>query len=308
MGRFHRLKLAILSDTRRPTRADGHHGLGKTVHDIATGLAKRGHDVTLFAAQGSEFDKFVEVRSEGHGALIIESMLPRLDAVLDSTHTHLLARLHNVPVVHRVADMEMKTTPQNAVVESRYMQTMHPTAEIIRKGINVKQIPFVTKIKEPYLIYMSQLIAWKGFDKAGIVNHRLDIPLHFAGRNSYGVEGIPNYHGVVEGRDKWRLLGRALGYVHLSSGGDASPRTPLEAAACGTPTLCLTGDGAQEHVKDGVSGLICEDLDTLIDVAPALVDLNRAEVREWVAETHPLDAMIDAYEDALKRVAEGERW
>ena len=49
------MKLAVFSDTRQPTKADGGHGLGMSAHSIASGLAARGHDVTLCAGYGSEF-------------------------------------------------------------------------------------------------------------------------------------------------------------------------------------------------------------------------------------------------------------
>ena len=49
------VKLVVFSDTRQPTKADGGHGLGMSAHSIASGLAARGHDVTLCAGHGSEF-------------------------------------------------------------------------------------------------------------------------------------------------------------------------------------------------------------------------------------------------------------
>ena len=50
------MKFAILSDTRLPTSPDfGGHGLGQIAYAVAAGLAALGHDVTLFAAPGSEF-------------------------------------------------------------------------------------------------------------------------------------------------------------------------------------------------------------------------------------------------------------
>jgi glycosyltransferase involved in cell wall biosynthesis len=300
------MKIAIISDTRRPSGPDGNHGLGVSAHTLATGLAAKGHDITLFAGMGSKFEdgKLICRQREEDYNLDDHN---RFDAYLDTTHKHRLSQRHiQWPVLNRVCDLECAWQVLNPVVESEFMLTRQPHAVVVSKGIDVDAIPFTAKSRD-YVLYMAQLIGWKGIDAAMQISQTDDIELHFAGSNHYNIENIPNYHGIVKGNEKWKLLGRASGLIHPAKG-DASPRTPLEAAACGTPTICFSGCGAQEHVRDGLSGYVVEDLDEMIEAIQYLKRLDRAAIREWVADNFALRPYINNYETLLEAVADGEMW
>lgn len=300
------MKIAVLSDTRRPTRSDGHHGLGKTVHDIASGLARLGHDVTLYAGEGSQFDKLVVDASESQRANRLARSGNPYDVILDSTHYHDLSRLQPAwAILNRIGDTECDYAPPNATVESCFMQTKCPPARVIRKGIDVDAIPFFAEA-EHYAVYMSQLIGWKGLDNA-LELARQTNNVRFAGHNTYDIQDIPNYYGVVTGWDKWQLLGKASCIIHPSLG-DASPRLPLEASACGVPTLCYADGGSAEHVADGVTGFVCDNLLDMREKMDVVSSLDRTRIREWVATNHRLKDMLLAYESALLQVADGVRW
>lgn len=293
------MKIAVLSDTRRPTLPDCPHGLGKSTFDIAAGLALRGHDVTLFAGLGSQFP---------YGELVVNVQEAdrirhdTFDVYLDSSHHHDLSREHpGWPVLNRIADLEYPYDPPNAIVESRYVGERLPRARFVAKGVDVDAISFSAD-HDGYLAFLGRINAAKGYRRALHLGERV----HFAGPNEAGAH-LPRYAGVLAGADKWRFLGCALGLV-LPSINDVAPRTPLEAAACGTPTLCLDGDGTQEHVEDCVSGFICADMTDMAEAVDYLPHLDRRAVRDWVAAHHPLARMIDGYEAALVALADGERW
>lgn len=292
------MKIAVVSDTRLPTLPDGPHGLGRSAHDIASGLACRGHDVTLFAGQGSSFasGRLAVGDSELSVAQGIASGDRGLfDCILDTSHAHHLSKmLPGSPIVNRVGDRECKHHPPNAVVNSRYMQGLFPKAAHVPTGVKTEEIPlFHYQETEDYLAFMSSKFAHKGFDKAIRVAERAMKPLRTA--------------QDLTGEEKWSCMGRALGLLHPSSI-DAAPRLPLEAAATGTPTLCLDGDGAREHVEHGVTGFVCADEDEMVCQVSELDRLDRWAIRKWVEDTHGFEQMADGYEALLEDAAGGHRW
>jgi glycosyltransferase involved in cell wall biosynthesis len=299
------MKIAIISDTRRPTRPDGNHGLGKSAHTLATGLAAKGHDITLFAGLDSQFEDGQLICCQREEEYNLDDH-NRFDAYLDTTHAHRLSQRHiQWPVLNRVCDLECAWQVLNPVVESQFMLSRQPHAIVVKKGIDIDAIPFVEK-PDDYVCYMAQLIDWKGIDDAFDL-YRRGVNIQFAGSNHYNLQEIPNYHGILTGNEKWKFLGQSRALIHPARG-DASPRSPLEAAACGTPTICYHGCGAMEHVSSGISGFVVGDVDDMADKIEMLHMIDRQICREWVAECFPLKAYINNYERLLEAVAEGEIW
>ena len=292
------MRILVLSDHRLPTMADGHHGLGVSVHSIATGLAERGHTVALVAHPDSQFDAgtlhgFV---SESEAANVISWQLwddfcP--DVVLDSSHGHMLSRVQpEWPVLNRICDRECKWQPPNVVVNSAFMQRHYPKAKHASTGINLAAIPFSDKPNGHYA-FMSTHQQHKGWPMVK----------EFAVLNDIELEVARNLHG----QEKWDWLGFATALLHPSSI-DAAPRLPLEAAACGTPTICLNLDGTVDHVEDGLTGFICEDWKGIENALTSVKMLDRNLIRTRVERTHAHAPMINRYDELLQRIANGERW
>ena len=298
------MKIAVLSNVRTPTKADSPHGLGNSLHAIATGLARRGHQVTLFGGPGSDFDAGRLVMHTQEAFRLREN---HFDALLDGSHDHNLSiEQPEWPVVNRVGDSECRWTPPRVVVATQFMQERYPAARIVPAGVDVDAIPFHEQGGE-YLAFMGILHPLKGPHRAARVADMVQREVRFAGERT-GVNAVPGkYVGVLSGAGRWEFLGGAFALL-APSVHDAAPRTPLEAAACGTPTLCLDGDGTQEHVEHCVSGFVCTDEDDMADALYDVRALDRRRVREWVAETHGLERMVDGYETALQDAAAGVEW
>jgi glycosyltransferase involved in cell wall biosynthesis len=172
------------------------------------------------------------------------------------------------------------------------MQTHYPKAKHAPTGINLSAIPFSDKPNEHYA-FMSTHARHKGWPMVK----------EFAAINDIGLEVTSD----LTGQEKWDWLGFATALLHPSSI-DAAPRLPLEAAACGTPTICLNLDGAVEHVEDGLTGFVCEDWKGIESALTSVKMLDRSLIRKWVERTHSYEPMIDRYEELLQHVATGERW
>jgi glycosyltransferase involved in cell wall biosynthesis len=68
----------------------------------------------------------------------------------------------------------------------------------------------------------------------------------------------------------------------------------IESMACGTPVLALPGGSVSEVVEDGVSGLVCNSVDQLVQAVRTL-DLQPEAVRAYAEERFSVDAMVDRY-------------
>lgn len=299
------MRIAVLSNCRVPTGPVGPYGLGRTNHAIASGLAARGHSVTLFAGAGSAFEAGHLVIQRDERTREIDDTF---DVVLDSSHHHTFGlSAPDVPTVNRMGDRETKAAVPCAVVESAYMQRHYPGAKLVKKGIDIDAIPLSMETTRK-LRYVGTLIEHKGWRRALDVARLAGAGIEFAGPNQTGAEELPVEHvGVLDGEALWRFIGQARAIVQATSI-DAAPRLPLEAAACGAPVVCLAGDGSEEHVAHCVSGFVCESVEDMAAAVDDTLFINGGRAREWVADTHPLQKMIDGYESALVAAADGERW
>ena len=307
------MKIAVLSCNRLPSKADSLGGLSKSAHDAAVGLAERGHEVTLVGAHGSEFEEGQLVQIIDEHALVgyayVYFTYGKVDVIFDYSHSHGFSDGrpdHTLPVLNVIGDNECRYTPPNAVTASKFMQARYKNSRLIRTG--VRNVPFYPKAKD-YLVFMGILHPNKGFLEAVRVAVRLGIPIKLMGQNWASFHPVkPNeYVGVMKGKDKWNMLGNAIALLAPYKL-DASPRAPIEAAYCGVPTICLEGDGTEEHVENDLTGFVCESFDEMVQATEEAGDLDRSLIHNWAEAAHSFDKMIDEYEAALIEVANGGRW
>jgi glycosyltransferase involved in cell wall biosynthesis len=176
------------------------------------------------------------------------------------------------------------------------MRMHYPSARVIPAGVNVDKIPFSSEHGD-YLVFMGANVAHKQPNIAAEVAKKAGKEIRFIG---------PGFQEVSEA-EKWKILGGALGLLCPYTI-DASPRSPLEAAACGTPTLCLDKDGTKDHVYEGVTGHICSNSDEMAFWIEYLPDLSAEKMRAWVTHEHSNQRAARAIERLLMLVADGETW
>ncbi len=283
------MKIAVFSDTRLPTKADGGHGLGMSAHSIATGLAVRGHDVTLCAGWGSEFDNGLlqMFQAESEMANWYLNSTP-VDVVLDTSHFHMLSKFApHAPVLNRVADMECQYQPPNVVVNSWFMAEKYPGASLVNTGI-IDPGAFRYH-HDGYLLYAGRQEQQLGYHLIHDLAKQLDMPLKIT--------------SGLSGDDKWELFAGAAVLVHPSQN-RAAPRLPVEAGYCGVPTVCLSGDGTESVVIDGLTGYVAQNASELPEAVEFAMMLDRSKIYDWYKENHSYDDMIASYERLLMEIAE----
>lgn len=301
------MRVNVLSDTRVPTVPEGGHGLGRSAIDIARVLTRMGHTVTLYAGPGSRWEgALVEHANETQRAHELDK--DSADAWLDISHYHDLSQVHpGWPVVNYILDLECRYQPPNTVVNTTHANRRYLNARFAPLGIPVDDIPLRTG-KRSYLTFCAKIHALKGHDIAMDVAERVK-PLitYFVGENVSG-KPVPNYRGVLTTPEQlYGWLGGAMALLSPYRA-DSGGRVNLEAAACGTPVLCLAGVATEEHVGHCISGFVCGDADEMVDAVQDVVLLNPQAMRDWVRETHDILVMGKALEAHCNAVASGEAW
>lgn len=265
--------------------------------------------MTLFAGPGSEFEAG---RVVVHGDEIRRPIPTDFDAYIDSSHRHAFGRSFAGPVLNRIGDLESPAGLPRMIVESEYMGRRYAGARVVPKGVDTWGIPYYP-FHGGATRYVGQLIAWKGFYRALDVARESSRPVEFAGENLTGLTDaelkrkVPTWIGVLTGRALWDFIGMARCIIHLSQG-DASPRLPIEAQAAGTPVICLRGDGAENMINPGVTGIACNSISDVLEAIEGIDTLSHMEARKWAVGRHSMRFMIDAYEQAIEDMLEGLVW
>lgn len=296
-------QISILSDTRHPTENVGNHGLGRVAWDVAAGFKKKGYDVTLYGGIGTIPPEGVEV-VERSAEIDFVHLVDHAHPIIDFGHDHNLSRLFpELPVLNYISDGEVKYQPPNTVVCVDGDLIKHPTATKIPLGIDVDSFPFYNN-KDDFLMFAAKIIPEKGVDLALQLQKMIQNKIFFAGRRYYNVDLGKQYLGEMRGEFLYELIANAKALLQFTRFGDGGGRISLEAAACGTPTLCFDDNAAKEHVFDCVSGYVCHDLNEMAQVIEfdTLRFLNPKMMREWVKDVHHIDKMVDSFNVLIRNL------
>ena len=301
------MRIGVLSDCRVPTLPHTGHGLGMVAIDIADGLTQCGHDVGLYAGPGSIWDGDV-ILHEDETARATALDLNKRDVWLDLSHLHDLSKSHpDGAIVNWIIDLECPWKPPNCIVGNAFQQKLFPEARVVPLGVPVDEIPLGNGNRKD-AVFVHKVALHKGYDIAKAFGKLADVDVVFVGENLWGADLTGCRHILNLAPDAlYQFLGGAevlLSPARMDAGG----RVNLEAAACGTPVLCLDETGTMEHVAHCVSGFICRDLDEMVEAYGDLDVLSPKIAREWVKETHDLPLMVDGIEAQLTAVLDGERW
>lgn len=303
------MKIAILSDTRLPTNINyPGHGLGRSIARIGTGLAARGHDVTVYAGYFSGVDgcKVIEDTHEDQRSYSLAAQgMSDYDVVLDGSHHFGLSiLLPDLPVVCKVADGE-GVAPRNRVYGDKTIPVffkMEQPGLVIPEGVDVDNIPFVPGGRGDHLLFASALWKQKRPELAVEVARKAGVPIWIMGERHGDEEwGEDRYIEPQAGAAFYDELAKARGVVYPQAS-----MVTLEAAATGTPGISgLEGD---DWVEEGVTGFIRPSVEEAAEAVKFLDGLDKKAMREWVCDNRSVAVMAAKYERALERAANGELW
>jgi glycosyltransferase involved in cell wall biosynthesis len=313
---------------------------------LTEGLVDRGHDVTLFAT-GDSKTRAKLVALFPHGYWHDENMWPwelyemlNLAAAVeradefDVIHYEAayypmslaFARLSPTPIVqtlhHSPSPAEVKLWlhyPEAPFVaisneQARLLDGLNVVNTVLH-GIDTDNFTFRDK-PDDYLLFLGRFTDGKGVLQAIEIAKRTRMKLVLAAAEDeyYREKVAPHvdgrhivYYGEADFDAKVKLYGGARALIYPIQSREPFGLVLAEAMACGTPVAALDKGAVREVVDDGVTGMVFDDLEQMVNDLPRVFDLDRRRVRERAVARFGVARMVDEYLDVYRQIAERRR-
>ncbi len=118
-------------------------------------------------------------------------------------------------------------------------------------------------------------------------------------------EGVVEYMGELDERERDELFGHALATVMLSRWPEPFGLVAIESLATGTPVIAARSGALPEIVVDGTDGFVVADLDAGAAAVELVARLDRARIRARALERFSAARMIDSYVGVYERLVSG---
>jgi glycosyltransferase involved in cell wall biosynthesis len=165
---------------------------------------------------------------------------------------------------------------------------------------------------DDYLLFLGRFTPGKGVLEAIDVASRAGLPLVLAAaENDYyrdavapRVDGVRvRYAGEVDFEGKVRLLGGARALLYPVQVREPFGLVLAEAMACGTPVAALDRGAVREVVDEGMTGIVSDSLDQMVEALPRTMALDRSRVRAHAVARFGVDRMVGEYEQVYRALA-----
>jgi glycosyltransferase involved in cell wall biosynthesis len=222
------------------------------------------------------------------------------------------ARFPDMPVVS-ISDSQRVPLP-----EARWAGTVYNAVDTDLLAFNPRG--------GTYLAWLGRIAPEKGLDRAIRIARRAGLPLKIGARlplkdvseanvradwehyesdvkpllGGGGIELV----GEVGDAEKPEFLGNALALLNPIDWPEPFGLVMAEALACGTPVVARRRGSVPEVITDGVTGLIGEDDDELVELCGRVGNLSRAACRAEAECRFSPRAMADGYEMIYRQLLE----
>jgi glycosyltransferase involved in cell wall biosynthesis len=220
------------------------------------------------------------------------------------------ARFPDMPVVS-ISDSQRTPLPR-----ARWVGTVY-------NGIDVEQHRFSPRGGD-YLAWLGRISPEKGLDHAIRIARQAGLPLKIAARMPLNDVGDPNaradweyYRGVVEpllqeagieligevdDEERVDFLRNARALLFPINWPEPFGLVMAEALACGTPVIARRRGSVPEVVTHGLTGLIGETDDDLVELCGQIDTISREACRAEAVRRFSPQAMADGYEAVYRRL------
>jgi glycosyltransferase involved in cell wall biosynthesis len=112
------------------------------------------------------------------------------------------------------------------------------------------------------------------------------------------------YLGEADHATKVKLYGGARALLYPIQAREPFGLVLAEAMTCGTPVAALDRGAVREIVEDGVTGIVFDDVEQMIDELPRVFGLDRCRVRERALALFGAERMVDEYIHVYRQLVE----
>ena len=329
------MRIWLQSSAFLPTPAPSTGGLEYIVASLGTQLAKRGHDVTLFALDGSHVPG-VELVTVPHyktpsatEIAIVDRMerRPKPDVLFDHSRWQMAqTRWPSLPAVTMIhGNASLEGHARNLVFCSLAHGHWHGVENPVALLNGIEPSDFVVgppMASRHSALYMGRIMPYKRTHLAIDLCQRAGVPLTVAGpvtdssyfgayvRPRLQPEGHAHYVSEVAGAERLRLLSESCCLVFTSEAQEPGAVTVIEAMASGTPVFTFDHGSLPEFVADGVSGFLWRgepEFETGLRLR-AWESIDPAACRRHVEENLSTEAQATKAEAMLAQAADGGTW
>ena len=353
------LRIALISTPFFTVPPKGYSGLEQVVWDLAEALDELGHDVTLFAPEGSQPTK--------HGHLVVtgpsintvcvnwleeekkayekykDIITPeKFDIIIDHTWFAFiyLMKMNNpkLKILHQHhGGYSWDSLPPigngkpNLMAISKFMKEYTIQyfrgkgydigCEYIHNGIDLDKYLF-QPYKTDRLLFVGRLSIFKQPDWAIEVAKRTGYKLDIIGSSNFvdSVEYVKRLEKIIQDDHNIALYANASHELKIEKMQNAKAilvpskmNEPLnlvsiEGQACGTPIICTRDGGLPETVIDGKTGIVCNDIQEMIDAIGNIHKIKSEDCRKNIEENFSRLKMAKGYENLACRLLREEEW
>jgi glycosyltransferase involved in cell wall biosynthesis len=313
---------------------------------LTEGLVARGHDVTLFATGDSTTTAALHAIYP-HGYWHDEHMWPwelyemlnlaaAVERAADFDIIHYeaayypmslaFARLSPTPIVQTLhhspsaAEITLWSRYPDAPFvaisdeQARLLAGLNVIATVLH-GIDTDNFVFREK-PEDYLLFLGRFTEGKGVLQAIEIARRAGMRLILAAAEDeyYRERVAPHvdgrqvvYYGEADFAAKVKLYGGARALLYPIQAREPFGLVLAEAMACGTPVAALDRGAVREVVDQGVTGMVFDDLEQMVNELPRVFGLDRRRVRERAVARFGAARMVEEYVAVYSRLVEAHR-
>ncbi|WP_099364757.1 glycosyltransferase [Fredinandcohnia onubensis] len=318
-----KLKIVQVAPDIYPIPPKDYGGIEKIVYDLTEELVRLGHEVYVFAPNGSKTNAtLLPYNHQGTWKIneIIRQVKERLpeqvDIIHDHTHHSAIERLNlGIPTVctnHNLVQNNVKN--QVYVSQAMVNKLARGYGEFVHNSIRLEDYQFCDQ-KEDYFLFLGRLTKSKGIHFALDICEQANLKLKVAGPyhdiREYEREYRPRmsrnpnieYVGAVGGQLKQDLLKKAKCMLFPTNWDEPFGLVMIEAMACGTPVLALA-NGSVPEVMEGFPELICNSVEEMKEKAVNMTFPSPADLRKYVAERFSVNKMTENYLKIYRKIIE----
>ncbi|OGS01198.1 MAG: hypothetical protein A2V88_08945 [Elusimicrobia bacterium RBG_16_66_12] len=329
------MRIWLQSSAYLPTPAPSTGGLEYIVASLGAELARRGHEVTLFALDGShvpgvELVSMFRYRTPSETETAVVDRMerrPRPDVLFDHSRWQMAQRrwpnLAAVTMIHGNAALEghARNRVFCSVAHGRWHGAKEPVA--LLNGIEPSEFTVGGPMagRGPAL-WLGRIMAYKRPHLAIDLCQRAGVPITVAGpaadadyfsnevRPRLQPEGWGRYVGELAGAERLRLLSEACCLVFTSEAQEPAGIVMHEAMASGTPVFAFDHGANREFINGMVTGYLAaseEEFEEWLRLR-AWLSIDPAACRRHVEENLSIAAMTTKAEGLLAQAADGVTW
>ncbi len=186
----------------------------------------------------------------------------------------------------------------------------------VYNGIDTDAYPFNPAPAQPaYLAFVGRISPEKGPVEAIKIARAAGYPLKMAGKIDvvdqvfYREQVEPlidgeqiQYLGEVSQAQKVQLLSQATVTLFPINWREPFGLVMIESMAAGTPVIGMGLGSVPEVIAHGKTGFVCYSLETMVEVIPDTMKLDRQTCRDYVSSRFSVQSMTEEYEKAFQMV------